>query len=147
MTHKMELSRRHSQFVGNVKAKHALTRHPSISMEDLIAQQRALESCNERVNLPQHENISFYDRPHCACPKQVCSHTCLEGPSIAYPVGPPEGIIAKDPSLVYDLPGSASLTDELAINLKQQRFFMEQLQKQGKVKEKRDGPGDTFIVQ
>ena len=103
---------------------------------------------------------SHYDVPYrcdqcktnCTCPDQVCSHDkqCsqvsgndseLEGVAAFHqhkgsssPSSSPSslrGSVQKDPLLVYDLPGTASLTDQLAITNKQMKFFEEELQRLG----------------
>ena len=78
----------------------------------------------------------------CPCPGNVCSHVASTGLR-PYPEnatqsvgkgrstsGPTPGAeLAKDPSLVYDHVGPATILDQLNITIKQQHFFLEEFRK------------------
>ena len=118
----IDLSRRHSQYTNRQQSaqKLALVRQNSSSL----------------FNLPDATENNFYDIPftcdecnyNCPCPNRVCSH-----PQPSEFAFGSSGEVHKDPSLVYDLPGSASLADQIAITLKQKRFMQDKLRSYGKV--------------
>lgn len=116
----IDLSRRHSQYTNRRQSaqKLALARQNSSSL----------------FNLPDATENTYYDTPftcdqckyNCPCPNRVCSHPR----SSEFAFGS-TGEVHKDPSLVYDLPGSASLADQIEITLKQKRFMEEKLRSYG----------------